>query len=63
MAQKRRTLGALSEAGQDAAQLLKSPEAGRHIETDTEELTQRWDDLVQRLEDCSNQVTAECLSV
>ncbi|XP_047663309.1 utrophin-like, partial [Tachysurus fulvidraco] len=57
MAQKRRVLGTLSEAGQDAAQLLKSPEARQRIETDTEELTQRWDDLVQRLEDCSNQVT------
>ncbi|XP_053096621.1 utrophin isoform X2 [Pangasianodon hypophthalmus] len=57
MAQKRRALGALSEAGQDVAQLLKSPAARQHIETDTEELTQRWDNLVQRLEDCSNQVT------
>ncbi|XP_053338740.1 utrophin-like isoform X2 [Clarias gariepinus] len=57
MAQKRRALGTLSEAGQDVAQLLKSPEAGRCIEADTEELTQRWDNLVQRLEDCSNQVT------
>ncbi|XP_060750696.1 utrophin-like isoform X3 [Tachysurus vachellii] len=57
MAQKRRVLGTLSEAGQDVAQLLKSPEARQRIETDTEELTQRWDDLVQRLEDCSNQVT------
>lgn len=57
MAQKRRALGALSEAGQDVAQVLKSPEARQCIETDTEELTQRWDNLVQRLEDCSNQVT------
>ncbi|TSL61145.1 Utrophin [Bagarius yarrelli] len=57
MAQKRRALGTLSEAGQDVAQLLKSPEARQRIETDTEELTQRWDNLVQRLEDCSNQVT------
>ncbi|XP_072552167.1 utrophin [Salminus brasiliensis] len=57
MAQKRRVLGALSEAGQDVTLLLKSPEAGQRIEADTEELTQRWDNLVQRLEDCSNQVT------
>ncbi|XP_062871249.1 utrophin-like isoform X3 [Trichomycterus rosablanca] len=57
MAQKRRALGALTEAGQDVAQLLRSDEASQHIETDNEELTQRWDNLVQRLEDCSNQVT------
>ncbi|XP_058266375.1 utrophin isoform X2 [Hemibagrus wyckioides] len=57
MAQKRRALGTLSEAGQDVAQLLKSPAARQRIEMDTEELTQRWDNLVQRLEDCSNQVT------
>ncbi|XP_060793676.1 utrophin isoform X3 [Neoarius graeffei] len=57
MAQKRRALGALSEAGQDVAQVLKSPAAKERIETDMEELTQRWDNLVQRLEDCSNQVT------
>uniref|UniRef100_W5K083 Utrophin n=1 Tax=Astyanax mexicanus TaxID=7994 RepID=W5K083_ASTMX len=57
MAQKRRVLGALTEAGQDVTMLLKNPESGQRIETDTEELTQRWDNLVQRLEDCSNQVT------
>ncbi|KAF4078503.1 hypothetical protein AMELA_G00199850 [Ameiurus melas] len=57
MAQKRRALGTLSEAGQDVAQLLKSPAARQRIEVDTEELTLRWDNLVQRLEDCSNQVT------
>ncbi|XP_037397389.1 utrophin isoform X2 [Pygocentrus nattereri] len=57
MAQKRRVLGALSDAGHDVILLLKSPEAAQRIETDTEELTQRWDNLVQRLEDCSNQVT------
>ncbi|KAI5096115.1 utrophin [Silurus meridionalis] len=57
MAQKRRALGMLSEAGQDVAQLMKSPTARQGIETDTEELTQRWDNLVQKLEDYSNQVT------
>lgn len=62
MAQKRRVLGALSEAGQDVAQVLKSPVARQRIETDTEELTQRWDNLVQRLEDCSNQVTHAALA-
>lgn len=56
MAQKRRVLGALSEAGQDVAQVVKSPIARQRIEMDVEELTQRWDNLVQRLEDCSNQV-------
>ncbi|XP_066527919.1 utrophin-like isoform X3 [Hoplias malabaricus] len=57
MAQKRRVLGALSDAGHDVTLLLKSSEAAQRIEADTEELTQRWDNLVQRLEDCSNQVT------
>ncbi|XP_030642262.1 utrophin isoform X2 [Chanos chanos] len=57
MALKRRTLGALSDAGQDVTLLLQSPAAALRIEADTEELAQRWDNLVQRLEDCSNQVT------
>ncbi|XP_035377237.1 utrophin-like isoform X3 [Electrophorus electricus] len=56
MAQKRRVLGALSEAGNDVGLLLKSATASRRIHRDTEELTQRWDNLVQNLEDCSNQV-------
>uniref|UniRef100_A0A4W5P6K1 Utrophin n=1 Tax=Hucho hucho TaxID=62062 RepID=A0A4W5P6K1_9TELE len=48
---------AVSGVTQDAtASLLRSAEAGARIEVDTEELTQRWDNLVQRLEDCSYQV-------
>uniref|UniRef100_A0A673JJB1 Utrophin-like n=1 Tax=Sinocyclocheilus rhinocerous TaxID=307959 RepID=A0A673JJB1_9TELE len=31
--------------------------AAQRIETDTDLLTQRWDNLVQKLEDCSSQVT------
>lgn len=56
MEKKRRALDKLSDAGQDVIQLLQSPEAGAKIEADTEELTQRWDSLVQKLEDCSFQV-------
>lgn len=56
MAQKRRTLSALSDAGQDVMVLLNSPAASQRIETDTDQLTQRWDNLVQKLEDCSSQV-------
>ncbi|XP_077060733.1 utrophin isoform X2 [Siphateles boraxobius] len=62
MAQKRRTLSALSDAGQDVMLLLNSPAAAQRIETDTDQLTQRWDNLVQKLEDCSSQVT-EAVSV
>uniref|UniRef100_A0A8C7HQW0 Utrophin n=1 Tax=Oncorhynchus kisutch TaxID=8019 RepID=A0A8C7HQW0_ONCKI len=56
MEKKRRTLDQLRDAGQDVRSLLRSAEAGARIEGDTEELTQRWDNLVQRLEDCSYQV-------
>lgn len=56
MEKKRRTLDKLSDAGQDVIQLLRSAEAGAKIEADTEELAQRWDSLVQKLEDCSFQV-------
>lgn len=58
MEKKRRTLDQLSDAGQDVIVLLRSPEAGAKIEADTEELTHRWDNLVQKLEDCSFQVCA-----
>ncbi|KAL0967779.1 hypothetical protein UPYG_G00256790 [Umbra pygmaea] len=57
MEKKRRTLDQLRDAGQDVRSLLRSAEAGENIEGDTEELTQRWDNLVQTLEDCSYQVT------
>ncbi|XP_078146088.1 utrophin isoform X3 [Centroberyx gerrardi] len=56
MEKKRRTLDQLSDAGQDVTSLLRSAKAGAKIEGDTEELAQRWDNLVQRLEDCSFQV-------
>ncbi|XP_056873556.1 utrophin isoform X3 [Takifugu flavidus] len=56
MEKKRRVLDQLSEAGQDVMELLRSPEAGGKVEADTEELAHRWDNLVQKLEDCSFQV-------
>lgn len=56
MENKRKTLDQLSDAGQDVISLLRSPEAGAGIEADTEELAHRWDNLVQKLEDCSFQV-------
>uniref|UniRef100_A0AAV2KBP9 UTRO n=1 Tax=Knipowitschia caucasica TaxID=637954 RepID=A0AAV2KBP9_KNICA len=56
MERKKRTLDQLSDAGQDVVSLLRSPEAGAKIEVDTEELTHRWDNLVQKLEDYSFQV-------
>ncbi|XP_006161986.1 utrophin isoform X3 [Tupaia chinensis] len=57
MEMKRQTLDQLSEIGQDVGQLLDNPKASKKINSDSEELTQRWDSLVQRLEDSSNQVT------
>lgn len=56
MEKKRRTLDQLSDAGQDVISLLRSTEAGAKIEADTEELAHRWDNMVQKLEDCSFQV-------
>ncbi|KAM7395346.1 hypothetical protein PAMA_006892 [Pampus argenteus] len=56
MEKKRRTLDQLSDAGQDVISLLHSAEAGAKIEADTEEMAHRWDNLVQKLEDCSFQV-------
>ena len=56
MERKRRTLDQLSDAGQDVMSLLRNAEAGSKIEGDTEELAQRWDNLVQRLEDYSYKV-------
>ncbi|XP_069866825.1 utrophin isoform X2 [Dipodomys merriami] len=57
MEMKRQTLDQLSEIGQDVGQLLANPTASKKMNSDSEELTQRWDSLVQRLEDSSNQVT------
>ncbi|CAL8317063.1 unnamed protein product [Merluccius merluccius] len=56
MEKKRRTLDQLSDAGQDVASLLRSPAAEAKIQGTTEELTLKWDNLVQMLEDCSFQV-------
>ncbi|KAM9005037.1 utrophin isoform X2 [Sarcophilus harrisii] len=57
MEMKRQTLDQLSEAGHDVSQLFNNPRISKKISSDSEELTQRWDSLVQRLEDYSNQVT------
>ncbi|KAM6186049.1 utrophin [Rhynchocyon petersi] len=57
MEMKRQALDQLSEIGQDVCQLLDNPKTSKKINSDSEELTQRWDSLVQRLEDSSNQVT------
>ncbi|KAJ8355724.1 hypothetical protein SKAU_G00185180 [Synaphobranchus kaupii] len=62
MEMKRRTLDQLTDAGQDVVQLLRNAEAAGRIDGDMEDLTQRWDNLVQRLEDCSNQVTESVTS-
>lgn len=53
---KRQTLDQLNELGQDVAQILGNSRASNQIDHDQEELTQRWDSLVQKLEDYSNQV-------
>lgn len=56
MGMKRQILEQLNEMAQDVAQLLNSKKALKKIDSDLEELTQRWDSLVQKLEDYSNQV-------
>lgn len=58
---KRQTLDQLNELGQDVAQILESARASSKIDQDQEELTQRWDSLVQKLEDYSNQVPNKAL--
>ncbi|NXE75481.1 UTRO protein, partial [Cochlearius cochlearius] len=63
MGMKRQTLDQLNELGQDVAQILGSSRASSKIDQDQEELTQRWDSLVQKLEDYSNQVTQAVGSV
>ncbi|NXN99803.1 UTRO protein, partial [Rhinopomastus cyanomelas] len=57
MGMKRPTLDQLNELGQDVAQVLGSSGAASRIDEDQEELTQRWDSLVQKLEDYSNEIT------
>ncbi|NXH14738.1 UTRO protein, partial [Bucco capensis] len=63
MGMKRQTLDQLNELGQDVAQILGNGRASSKIDEDQEELTQRWDSLVQKLEDYSNQVTQAVGSV
>ncbi|XP_068533103.1 utrophin isoform X3 [Anas acuta] len=63
MGMKRQTLDQLNELGQDVAQILGNSRASDKIDHDQEELTQRWDSLVQKLEDYSNQVTQAVGSV
>ncbi|NXU37093.1 UTRO protein, partial [Drymodes brunneopygia] len=63
MGMKRQTLDQLNELGQDVAQILGNGRASSKIYQDQEELTQRWDSLVQKLEDYSNQVTQAVGSV
>ncbi|NXE94786.1 UTRO protein, partial [Menura novaehollandiae] len=63
MGMKRQTLDQLNELGQDVAQILGNGRAASKIDEDQEELTQRWDSLVQKLEDYSNQVTQAVGSV
>uniref|UniRef100_A0A8B9PGS5 Utrophin n=1 Tax=Apteryx owenii TaxID=8824 RepID=A0A8B9PGS5_APTOW len=57
MGMKWQTLDQLNEIGQDVAQILGNKRASKKIDHDQEELTQRWDSLVQKLEDYSNQVS------
>ncbi|XP_069708268.1 utrophin isoform X5 [Phaenicophaeus curvirostris] len=63
MGMKRQTLDQLNELGQDVAQILGNGRASSKIDQDQEELTQRWDSLVQKLEDYSNQVTEAVESI
>ncbi|XP_029818752.1 utrophin isoform X2 [Manacus vitellinus] len=63
MGMKRQTLDQLNELGQEVAQILGNDRASSKIDQDQEELTQRWDSLVQKLEDYSNQVTQAVGSV
>ncbi|NXK32379.1 UTRO protein, partial [Piprites chloris] len=63
MGMKRQTLDQLNELGQDVAQILGNGRASSKIDQDQEDLTQRWDSLVQKLEDYSNQVTQAVGSV
>ncbi|XP_054855344.1 utrophin isoform X2 [Eublepharis macularius] len=54
---KRQMLDQLSEVAQDVTQLLNNEKVSTKIDSDLEELTQSWDSLVQKLEDCSDQVS------
>lgn len=59
MGKKRQMLEQLNEMTQDLAQLLNNKKALKKIDSNLEELAQRWDNLVQKLEDYSNQVPSK----
>ncbi|KAF7254187.1 Utrophin, partial [Varanus komodoensis] len=63
MGMKRQTLEQLNEVAHDVAQLLNNEQVLKKIDSDLDELTQRWDRLVQKLEDYSNQVTQAVVNV
>ncbi|XP_042312754.1 utrophin [Sceloporus undulatus] len=63
MGMKRQTLEQLNEVAQDVTQLLNNKKALKKIDSDLEELTQRWDSVVQKLEDYSNQVAQAAANV
>ncbi|KAM3851338.1 utrophin isoform 2-T2 [Vipera latastei] len=63
MGKKRQMLEQLNEMTQDLAQLLNNKKALKKIDSNLEELAQRWDNLVQKLEDHSNQVTEAVVKV
>ncbi|KAG8123766.1 hypothetical protein E2320_019129 [Naja naja] len=63
MGKKHQMLEQLNEMAQDLAQLLNNKKALKKIDSNLEELTQRWDNLVQKLEDYSNQVTEAVVKV
>ncbi|KAJ6660138.1 hypothetical protein lerEdw1_018065, partial [Lerista edwardsae] len=63
MGMKQQTLDQLSELAQDVTQLLKNKKVSKKINSDLEELTQRWNSLVQKLEDYSDKVTQAVANV
>ncbi|XP_072121478.1 utrophin-like isoform X3 [Mobula birostris] len=54
---KRPTLDQLGKDGQDLTELLNNSNSSKKIEGILRELTQRWDNLVQQLQDCSKQLS------
>ncbi|XP_067900301.1 utrophin-like isoform X3 [Heterodontus francisci] len=54
---KRPTLDHLGELGQHLTELLNNRNSSKKIDSDMEELSRRWDNLVQHLEDYSKRVS------
>ncbi|XP_071996962.1 utrophin isoform X3 [Engystomops pustulosus] len=54
---KRQTFDHLHELGQEVVLLIGNGKAAQKLKSDMEDLAQRWDGLVHRLEDYTNQVT------